>query len=157
MAWQTGPNNAGSVWGEHMSDISGYQAVRIDATCNYMNVELGVNSHEIDNHIGTDKGTAFGRYIRYVVARDTIHKAGSMDGIFLGIIPVQTGTYLINLMRLMGEGQWRWCNAAEFRKFLTYVRREEKIPIEKADTAFPLVEKWFETYANIKRVEKLVK
>jgi len=140
-------------------DIQDYRAMRIDASCNYMTIEFGVPDGDGDRErIGCDGKTAYGRYLRYIIKRDAVN-AGGNTAYYLGILPRKTAEYLIALDHILNETrrEWRPNSPTFFRKLMLYARKTEKLEIKVDDDAFPVIEKHFKDYSEIKNIEKIAR
>ena len=136
-----------------------YRAVRVDASCNYMTIEIGItNGGENRQYISCDGKTAYGRYLRYIIQRDAANGAGGIL-FYLGILPRKTAEYLVALNSILNETkqEWRPNSPTFFRKLMLYARKTEKLEIEKDDDCFPIIEKYFKDYSEIKNIEKIAR
>jgi hypothetical protein len=140
-------------------DIQDYRAMRIDASCNYMNIEFGVPDGKEDRErIGCDGRTAYGRYLQYIIRRDAVNGGGN-TAFYLGILPNKTVEYLVALDHILNENrrEWRPNSPTLFRKLMLYARKMEKLEIKVDDDTFPVIEKWFKEYSEIKNIEKIAR
>jgi len=140
--------------------IDNFRATKVDASCNWMSIEFGVDNGNNDGEsIMAPKKTAYGKYLLYIIARDQVNGSGKINWRFLGILPIGTVKYLITLDHKLNPNirSWRPTTSTEFRKLMTYARKTEGGLVEKDEDTFPFIEKHFEKYAEIKQMEKIVK
>jgi hypothetical protein len=140
-------------------DIQDYRSIRIDASCNYMSIEFGVSDgNENRERFGCDKSTAYGKYLQYIIRRDAVNGAGN-TAYYLGILPNKTVEYLVALDRLLNVNrrEWRLYSPTAFRKLMLYARKTEKLPSTVDEDSFPIIEKHFKDYSEIKNIEKIAR
>ena len=135
--------------------IQDYTAVKVDASCNYMSIEFGMNDGD---SIGVDKNTAYGRYLIDFIKNNTLNGSTWPGRRFLGIITNENAQYLMALNDTMSPDGSDYYTPTGFRKFMTYVRKISDMPFHTAEElVFTQIQPNFGKYAEIKQMEKIVK